>query len=78
MSKNRDKAIELANRYKEIEKEVADIRERYSKKNDKRILISDCLKEAAVIANRLRMLGYSLPELIRKRQERENDNQNHG
>jgi len=77
MSSRRDKAIELANQYKKIEAEIAEIRETVPKcRQPERI--GKLLKETAVIANRLRMLGYSLPELIRKRQERENDNQNHG
>jgi hypothetical protein len=64
---NRDRAIALAEKYKQIEREI------YMAPRGRRLHL---IQEAAGIAREMFSLGVSLPKLILKRQARKNDHQN--
>jgi hypothetical protein len=65
---NRDKAIALADRYKKIEEEIC----KAPRRRQMRLI-----QEAAGIARKMFSIGYSLPVLLRKREERlRHDHQN--
>jgi hypothetical protein len=63
----REEAIYLANRYKDLEKQISQASTAH---------IESLRHEAAQIASKMYALGYSLPQLIRKRQIRKESHDN--